>query len=159
MKRARVLLLSFLLMFASAPAALAHAVHDHSDDADTEYADPVLFDGEVINDCQVIGPDMTLWELTGSDAVTYAELHIDEPEPSVTSRTGAPYIFLTPRYDFALIEADVDRIVGDIAADARLTATVCDDTAVPWLPIVTGVVGLALGVLAGRARNRTPSAA
>lgn len=159
MESALVLLLSGLLMFASSPAALAHAVHDHSDDAAIEYADPVLFDGDVINDCQVVGADMILWELTGSDAVTYAELHIDEPEPSVTSRTAAPYIFLTPRYEFALIEADVDRIVGDIAADARVTATVCDNSAMSWLPIATGVVGLAVGVLAGRARNRTPSAA
>jgi len=132
-------------------AAFAHPNHTHDDD-DKDYADPVLFDNDIVNDCSLIGPDMILWELTGSDGVTSAELHTNAPEASVTTRSFAPYLFVTPRYDFAVLEADVDRILGDIADDAQLIATICDqtDTGAPWLPYATGLFGISLGLIGGR---------
>jgi len=139
-------------------AAFAHTGQAHDDDVD--YADPVLFDGEIITDCSVVGTGMIVWELTGSADVTYAELHVDEPEASVIARTGAPYIWITPRYDIDLIEADADRIIGAIAADARLVATICDEAGTtdatdpnantPLLPVATGLAGAALGVIGSR---------
>ena len=135
----------------SATAAFAYPNHTHADD-DKDYADPVLFDNDIVNDCSLIGPDMILWELTGSDGVTYAELHIDAPEASVTTRSFAPYLFVTPRYDFAVLEADVDRILGAITDDAQLIATICDPngTGAPWLPYATGLFGISLGLIGGR---------
>jgi hypothetical protein len=132
-------------------AAFAHPNHTHDDD-DKDYADPVLFDNDIVNDCSLIGPDMILWELTGSDGVTSAELHTNAPEASVTTRSFAPYLFVTPRYDFAVLEADVDRILGDIADDAQLIATICDPNATdaPWLPYATGLFGISLGLIGGR---------
>lgn len=161
---ARTTLLALMLVSLSATAAFAHPGHSHDDD-DKDYADPVLFDGEIVTDCALTVPGIIRWELTGSDNVTYAELHIDEPEASVTSRNTPPYIFFTPRYDLDLVEADADRIVGEIDADARLIATVCDandaqdESATPWLPAATGIAGLAVGVLLGRKRGTTATGA
>ena len=152
MKRTIRTALAILALIAfGTTAAFAHPNHTHDDD-DKDYADPVLFDNDIVNDCSLIGPDMILWELTGSDGVTSAELHIDAPEASVTTRSFAPYLFVTPRYDFAVLEADVDRILGDIADDAQLIATICDqtDTGAPWLPYATGLFGISLGLIGGR---------
>jgi len=147
------------LLTLSATAAIAHTADSDTHNDAQDYGEPVLFDGTVITDCAVIGADMILWELTGSAQLTYAELHIDTPKPSVTARNAAPYIWVTPRYDFALIDADADRIVGDIDANAQLIATICDDndtvTSTPWLPYITGVVGAALGVIGGRRFTRS----
>lgn len=151
-----------VLIALSATAAFAHANADHDNDTDIvedhmNYAEPVLFDGDVTTDCTVVGRDLILWELTGSDEVTYAELHIDEPEYSVTTRTATPYIWVTPRYDLDALDADADRIVGAISPDARLRVTICDatdpaDTSgdTPWLPAATGIAGAALGMIGGR---------
>lgn len=143
----------------TATTAFAHVDQTHEDD-NVDYANPVLFDGEVITDCSVIGTDMILWELTGSQGVTYAELHIDQPEASVTTRTATPYLWVTPRYDVDVIDADADRIVGDIDPAARLIATICDavepddvpdtNTGTRLLPVTTGIVGAALGMIGGR---------
>ncbi|MEX2533523.1 MAG: hypothetical protein WD360_06125 [Nitriliruptoraceae bacterium] len=148
--------LAVALVALGTTAAFAHTSQTQERDV-TDYADPVLFDGEVNTDCSVVGTDMILWELTGSNGVTYAELHVDQPEASVTTRTAAPYIWVTPRYAMDLIDADVDRIVGDIDPSARLIATICDvadtndtNTATPLLPVATGIAGAALGMIAGR---------
>lgn len=173
--------LTAALMMLSVGTAFGHAGHDHDDDHD--YADPVLFAGETRQDCTLVNDTMIMWELTGSDAVTYVELHIDAPEASVTSRNAAPYIFVTPRHDLSTIEADADRILGEIAADAQLIATICDtpqssdsdtaaptdtddtaaaanadDAATPWLAAATGLAGLAIGTVGGRKLGAASSA-
>lgn len=151
--------LTLALFVLSATPAFAHVNHTHADD-DVDYADPVLFDDDIITDCSVIGQDMILWELTGSSEVTYAELHIDEPEDSVTTRSAAPYIWVTLRYDLAAVDADADRIVGDIADDVRLTATICDAKQTNATGLIATVIGVGaaggIGFYAGRKTGQKP---
>jgi hypothetical protein len=156
------------LVLASALPALAHAgADDHSDDGDrfagVEFADPVIWDEQATVDCTAAGQGTIVWTLTGSTGVEYAELHIDEPVRSVTTRNAAPYVWISPLYALDAIGADVDRIVGELADDARLDAVYCPEGGEAIgqrtsLAIGAGVVaGAALGLLIGR-RRTTPSA-
>jgi len=155
------------LLLVLAGPALAHAgddSHSHSDD-DIDYADPIVWDGVSTVDCAATGEGTILWTLTGSDDVTYAELHIDEPVRSVTSRNAPPFIWVSPFYALDTIDADVDRIVGELAADAQLVVVHCPeggaaDGAGLALPVGGSlIVGALLGLLVGSRRRSTPSAA
>jgi hypothetical protein len=114
-------------------------------------------------DCTAAGQGTIVWTLTGSTGVEYAELHIDAPVRSVTTRNAAPYVWISPLYALDTIEVDVDRIVGELAEDARLDAVYCPEGGEAIgqranLAIGAGVVaGAALGLLVGRRRS-TPSA-
>ncbi len=154
------------LIVASALPALAHAgdsSHSHGTGfEDADFLDPVIWDGTATVDCSVAGEGTILWTLTGSAGVEYAELHIDEPVRTVTARTGGPYLWVSPLYPFDEIEADVDRIVGELAGDVRVTAVACPDggdgedgDASTLLAGVGGgvAVGAVLGLLVGRRRN------
>jgi hypothetical protein len=150
------------LVLATALPALAHgADDDHShgmDDAD--FADPVIWDGTAQIDCAAAGQGTMVWTLTGSTGVEYAELHIDEPVRSVTSRNAPPYVWVSPLYALAEIEVDADRIVGDLAATARLDVVYCPEggSSADTGTLVAGVgggaaAGAVLGLLIGRRRR------
>ena len=156
------------MILASALPALAHTgddSHSHGDDRfeGVEFADPVVWDEQATVDCAAAGQGTIVWTLTGSTGVEYAELHIDEPVRSIATRNAAPYVWISPLYPLDEIEADVDRIVGELAADARLDAVYCPeggDTAGQRSTLTLGAgvaVGAGLGLLIGR-RRRTPSA-
>ena len=160
--------LAALLSLALALPASAHAgdgdhghSHGHShgfDDAD--FLDPVIWDGTSSVDCRAAGEGTIVWTLTGSAGVEYAELHIDEPEATVTAKTGGPYVWISPLYPLDEIEADADRIVGTLADGARLEAVTCPEGGAGgdgWL-IGAAVVGVALaggalGLLVGSRRR------
>jgi hypothetical protein len=151
------------LVLAAATPALAHSgdvSHSHGGD-DADFADPVVWDGVAARDCAAAGQGTIVWTLSGSDAVTFAELHIDEPVRSVTSRNAAPFVWVSPLYPLDEIEADADRITGELAATARLTAVYCpeggsSDAGTLAAGVGGGVaVGAALGLLVGRRRSRT----
>lgn len=153
------------LLALAAPAALAHDDDDHDHDDDVEYADPVIWDGTSTVDCRLTGEGTIRWELTGSDDVTVAELHIDQPVRSVTSRNAPPYVWISDLHPLDEMDADADRITGDLGADATLVATTCpaggDDPSIAPLALAGGgglVLGLAGGLLARR-RGSTPDAA
>ncbi len=146
-------------------AAVAHDDghgHDHGE-AYGDYADAVIWDGQSTVDCRVTGEGTIRWELTGSDRVTHAELHIDEPVRSVTSRNAPPYVWVSDLYPLDQIEADADRITGDLADDAQLLATTCpeggvDESTVAPLAL-SGAGGLVVGLLgAGRLARRRGNA-
>lgn len=168
------------VLLAAAGPVLAHAgedAHTHgglSGFEDAVFLDPLIWDGASSVDCRIAGEGTIVWTLTGSAGVEYAELHIDEPERTVTAKTGGPYVWISPLYALDGIEADVDRIVGTLDDDARFTAVTCpeggDMTAVPTPattptesaepaeppePATDGTTGLLLpvggGVLAGAA--------
>jgi hypothetical protein len=151
------------LVVASALPALAHAGeggHTHGmgfEDAD--FLDPVIWDGMATVDCTAAGEGTIVWTLTGSEGVEYAELHIDEPVRTVTSRTGGPYLWVSPLYPLDEIEADVDRIVGELAASSRFTAVFCPeggsaDSGTLLAGVGGGIaVGAVLGLLVGRRRS------
>lgn len=133
---------------------------------DAVFLDPIIWDGESSVDCRIAGEGTMVWTLTGSESVEYAELHIDEPESSIVRRTGGPYVWVSPLYALDRIEADVDRIVGALADDARFTAVTCpeggveDDAAGLLLPVGGGVLaGAALGLLVGSRRRSTTATA
>jgi hypothetical protein len=122
-----------MLLLAAAGPALAHAGEDsHSHGGltgfeDAVFLDPIIWDGESTVDCRIAGEGTIVWTLTGSEGVEYAELHIDEPERSIVRRTGGPYVWVSPLYPLDEIEADVDRIVGELADDAAFTAVTCPE--------------------------------
>jgi hypothetical protein len=182
--------LAALLLLSAAGPALAHAGEDtHSHGGmtgfeDAVFLDPIIWDGTSTIDCRIAGEGTIVWTLTGSEGVEYAELHIDEPESSIVRRTGGPYVWVSPLYPLDEIEADVDRIVGVLATDARFTAVTCpeggvesgvatpaaapsgpsipveDDTAGLLLPVGGGVLaGAALGLLVGSRRRGTTATA
>jgi hypothetical protein len=154
-----------LLLAALSTPALAHGDADHSHGGmtgfeDADFLDPVLWDGTSSVDCRVAGEGTIVWTLTGSAGVEYAELHIDEPESSIVRRSGGPYVWISPLYPLDEIEADVDRIVGALADDARVDAVTCpeggdgDSAAGIALPVGGGVVtGAVLGLLVGSRRR------
>lgn len=181
-------LAAFVLLAAAGPV-LADAgddAHTHgglSGFEDAVFLDPFIWDGASSVDCRIAGEGTIVWTLTGSAGVEYAELHIDEPERTVTAKTGGPYVWISPLYALDGIDADVDRIVGTLDDDARFTAVTCpeggDMTAVPTpaaapteqaepatddttgllLPVGGGVLaGAALGLLVG-SRRRTSAPA
>ncbi len=157
------LALALGLVVASALPALAHAGDGaHSpvmgfDDAD--FLDPVIWDGLATVDCTAAGEGTIVWTLTGSDGVEYAELHIDMPVRTVTARTGGPYLWVSPLYPLDEIEADVDRIVGELADSSRFTAVYCPeggsgDSGTLLAGVGGGIaVGAVLGLLVGRRRS------
>jgi len=157
------LALALGLVVASALPALAHAGDDsHSHGMgfeDADFLDPVIWDGVATVDCAAAGEGTIVWTLTGSDGVEYAELHIDEPVRTVTARTGGPYVWISPLYPLDEIEADVDRIVGELAASSRFTAVYCpeggsSDSATLLAGVGGGIaVGAVLGLLIGRRRS------
>ena len=164
--------LATLLLLAAAGPALAHAgeeTHSHggmTGFGDAVFLDPMIWDGESSVDCRIAGEGTIVWTLTGSESVEYAELHIDEPVSSIVRRTGGPYVWVSPLYPLDEIEADVDRIVGALADDARFTAVTCpeggveDDAAGLLLPVGGGVLaGAALGLLVGSRRRSTTATA
>jgi hypothetical protein len=133
---------------------------------DAVFLDPIIWDGESSVDCRIAGEGTIVWTLTGSESVEYAELHIDEPVSSIVRRTGGPYVWVSPLYPLDEIEADVDRIVGALADDARFTAVTCpeggveDDAAGLLLPVGGGVIaGAALVLLVGSRRRSTTATA
>ncbi len=141
--------------------------HSHSHGAeDGDFADPVIWDGSAQVDCTVAGEDTIVWTLTGSAGVEYAELHIDEPVRSVTSRDAAPYIWISPLYPLDEIEADADRILGELSASATLDAVYCPaggagtDGSTTLVAGVGGGIaaGAALGLLVGRRRGSSTPA-
>ena len=153
--------LAALLSLALALPALAHAGGEpHSHERDMSERVKIDWDGTATEDCRATGEGTILWTLTGSGAVTYAELHIDEPVESVTVREGGPYIWISPLYPLDEIEADVDWVDGPLADGARLTATTCPEGGAGgdgWL-IGAAVVGVALaggalGLLVGTRRR------
>jgi hypothetical protein len=157
------------LVLSTALPALADPGHDHGHShgaEDGDFADPVIWDGSARLDCTVAGEDTIVWTLTGSAGVEYAELHIDEPVRSVTSRNAAPYVWVSPLYALDEIGADADRILGELSANATLNAVYCPaggaGSAGPST-LITGVgggvaVGAALGLLVGRRRSHADSA-
>ncbi len=160
-------LLAALLTFAIALPASAHAgddghSHGHSHGfEDADFLDPVIWDGTSTVDCRAAAEGTIVWTLTGSAGVDYAELHIDEPEKTVTAKTGGPYVWISPLYPLDEIEADADRIVGVLADGARLDAVTCPEGGVAessaglLLPVGGGVLaGGALGLLIGARRRR-----
>lgn len=158
-----------LLSLALALPALAHGDHGHSHshshglshERDPDNRVKIDWDGTATEDCRATGEGTILWTLTGSAAVTYAELHIDEPVFSVTVREGGPYLWISPLYPLDEIEADVDWVDGPLADGARLTATTCPEGGAGgdgWL-IGAAVVGVALaggalGLLVGSRRRK-----
>jgi hypothetical protein len=149
-----------LLSLALALPALAHAGGEpHSHERDMSERILIEWDGTATEDCRAAGEGTILWTLTGSDAVTYAELHIDEPVFSVTVRDGGPYLWVSPLYPLDEISADVDWVDGPLADGAALTATTCSeggsgDAAGLLLPVGGGVLaGGALGLLLGSRRR------
>jgi hypothetical protein len=153
-----------LLLALLATPAHAHGDGDHTHGGisgfeDADFLDPIIWDGSSSVDCRVAGEGTIVWLLTGSDGVEYAELHIDEPESTVTARTGGPYVWISPLYPLDAIEADVDRIVGVLADDARLDAVTCPEggegrAAGLAVPVGGGiVVGGVLGLLVGSRRR------
>ncbi len=157
------LALALGLVVASALPALAHAGDDsHSHGMgfeDADFLDPVIWDGMATVDCAAAGEGTIVWTLTGSDGVEYAELHIDQPVRTVTARTGGPYVWISPLYPLDEIEADVDRIVGELADSSRFTAVYCPDggsgdTSTLLAGVGGGIaVGAVLGLLVGRRRS------
>ncbi len=160
------LALGAALLTLLATPALAHAGDgDHSHGGmtgfeDADFLDPVIWDGTSSVDCRAAAEGTIVWTLTGSDGVEYAELHIDEPEATVTRKTGGPYVWISPLYPLDEIEADADRIVGVLADGARLEAVTCPeggtggDSAGLLLPVGGGVIaGAALGLLVGSRRR------
>jgi hypothetical protein len=157
------LALALGLIVASALPALAHAGDDsHSHGMgfeDADFLDPVIWDGMATVDCAAAGEGTIVWTLTGSDGVEYAELHIDQPVRTVTARTGGPYVWISPLYPLDEIEADVDRIVGELADSSRFTAVYCPDggsgdTSTLLAGVGGGIaVGAVLGLLVGRRRS------
>jgi hypothetical protein len=152
--------LAALLSLALALPALAHAGGEpHSHERDMSERVMIEWDGTATEDCRAAGEGTILWTLTGSDAVLYAELHIDEPVESVTVRDGGPYLWVSPLYPLDEIEADVDWVDGPLAAGAALTATYCPDggsgaAAGMLLPVGGGVLaGGVLGLLVGARRR------
>jgi hypothetical protein len=157
------------------PTGIAHAhadggSHGHSHGTD-DGRDPatrvkIEWDGTGTEDCRATGEGTILWTLTGSDAVIYAELHIDEPVFTVTVRDGGPYLWISPLYPLEEIAADVDWVDGPLEDGARLTATTCPEGGSAaaarsatdlLLPVGGGVlVGGVLGLLVG-SRRRSPS--
>jgi hypothetical protein len=152
-----------LLLAALATPALAHGDSDHSHSGgfeDADFLDPVIWDGSSSVDCRAAGEGTIVWTLTGSDGVEYAELHIDEPEATVTGKTGGPYVWISPLYPLDEIEADVDRIVGVLDDGARVDAVTCpeggdsNELAGLALPVGGGVIaGAVLGLLVGSRRR------
>lgn len=117
-----------LLSVALALPALAHTGGEpHSHERDMTERVRIDWDGTATEDCRATGEGTILWTLTGSDAVLYAELHIDEPVFSVTVRDGGPYLWISPLYPLDEISADVDWVDGPLADGARLTATTCPE--------------------------------
>jgi hypothetical protein len=161
--RTTLALSAALLMALAAAPALAHGDGDHSHShgfEDADFLDPVLWDGTSSVDCRAAAEGTIVWTLTGSTGVEYAELHIDEPEATVTAKTGGPYVWISPLYPLDEIEADVDRIVGVLADDARVDAVTCPEggdggsAAGIALPVGGGVVaGAVLGLLVGSRRR------
>jgi len=152
--------LAALLSLSLALPALAHTGGEpHSHERDMSERILIEWDGTATEDCRATGEGTILWTLTGSDAVTYAELHIDEPAFSVTVRDGGPYIWISPLYPLDEISADVDWVDGPLADGAALTATTCseggsDDAAGLLLPVGGGVLaGGVLGLLLGARRR------
>jgi hypothetical protein len=156
--------LAALLSLALALPALAHTGGEpHSHERSMDERVRIDWDGTATEDCRATGEGTILWTLTGSDAVLYAELHIDEPVESVTVREGGPYLWISPLYPLDEIEADVDWVDGPLADGARLTATTCaiggaaassSDTAGLLVPVGGGVLaGGALGLLVGSRRR------
>ena len=158
-----------LLSFSLVLPALAHAGGEpHSHERDMADRVRIDWDGTATEDCRATGEGTILWTLTGSDAVTYAELHIDEPAESVTVREGGPYLWISPLYPLDEIEADVDWVDGPLADGAALTATTCpiggaaaagaaassSDASGLLVPVGGGVLaGGALGLLVGSRRR------
>jgi len=157
------LALALGLVLAAALPALAHggeAGHTHGMAFEgADFLDPIVWDGVAQVDCSAAGQGTIVWTLTGSDGVEYAELHIDEPVSSVTARSGGPYVWISPLYALDEIEADVDRIVGELSDDARFTATLCpeggsSDNGTLLAGVGGGIaVGVVLGLLVGRRRT------
>jgi hypothetical protein len=160
--RAIVAVGAALLLAALATPALAHGASDHShssDFEDADFLDPIIWDGTSSVDCRAAAEGTIVWTLTGSEGVEYAELHIDEPESSIVRRTGGPYVWISPLYPLDEIEADVDRIVGELASSSRFTAVYCPeggsaDSATLLAGVGGGIaVGAVLGLLVGRRRS------
>lgn len=110
---------------AAADADAQDEDHDHEDGHD--HADAVIWDGTATEDCSVAEPGTIVWELTEAEDAGYVELHIDEPEASVTSVDGPPHVWTSELYPLEDIEADADRIHGDIGDNAELLATYCPE--------------------------------
>lgn len=120
----KVTLLTVALLFVGVPAG---AAEDHGHD----HADAIVWDGSATEDCSVADPGTITWELTDAQNAGYVELHIDEPEASVTSVEGPPHVWVSDLYPLDEIEADADGIHGDVGEGAALLATYCPGGTLP----------------------------
>ncbi len=144
MHRSTAVTLTFaLLVLAAVPAAA-------DDDQGHDHADAIIWDGTATEDCSVADPGTIVWELTEAEDAGYVELHIDEPEASVTSVDGPPHVWVTPLYPLEEIEADADNIHGELGEGAELLATYCPDGRLPHtgLPLAL-LAGLGLALIGG----------
>jgi LPXTG-motif cell wall-anchored protein len=101
------------------------------DDHGHDHADAINWDGDATEDCSIADPGTMVWELTEAEDAGYVELHIDEPEASVTSVDGPPHRWTSELYPLEEIEADADNIHGDLGDDAELLATYCPADTLP----------------------------
>ena len=72
-----------------------------------------------------------MWELTEADQAGYVELHLDEPEASVSGVDGPPHRWVSELHPLEEIEADADNIHGELGDDAELLATYCPTDTLP----------------------------
>jgi len=131
----KITVLTLAMLVASAPAWAADG-HGH------DHADAIVWDGNAIEDCSVADPGTIRWELTEAEDAGYVELHIDEPEASVTSVDGPPHVWVSDLYPLDQIEADADAIHGDIGGGAQLIATYCPAGTLPHTGMPTTAVAL-----------------
>lgn len=144
-------------VLATAMLALLAAPVAADDDHGHDHADAIVWDGSATQDCSVADPGTIVWELTEAEGAGYVELHIDEPEASVTSVDGPPHVWVSELYPLDEIEADADNIHGELGEGARLLATYCphDTLAYTGLPVLLlGLLGVSL-VAGGLAVRRS----
>lgn len=140
---ARSALLALPLLLLATPVA---ADDDHGHD----HADAVIWDGTATEDCSVADPGTIVWELTEAEDAGYVELHIDEPEASVSPVDGPPHVWVSELYPLGDIEADADNIHGDLGEGAELLATYCPAGTLPHTGIPLALLSLlGAGLLGG----------
>ncbi|TVR31516.1 MAG: hypothetical protein EA388_13390 [Nitriliruptor sp.] len=95
------------------------------DDHDHGHADAIIWDGNTTEDCSIADPGTIVGELTETEEAGYVELHIDEPEDSVTPVDDPPHVWVSELFPLEEIATDADNIHGDLGEGAALLATFC----------------------------------